>query len=433
MGCCYTQQMLRRLSEGSSLIWFSVAEARRSFRIFEIVSMDTQTYKFSRTFLFRHHTLKTLRDILSHYKGGVPTHKRTPQWFLEHYFRGFAYPSHRRWSRINSIEDADSSDEGPNQMSNSRPANAQTHRPRHLRVVHKNEVWSIFASHADWIFSLVQDHKDLKGEVHGYGWESFLAKVPQLRKKAMSDQGTNGRWGLRDEQKERCKTSPVVEIPVPRPTSTPKPKLQSKPQSTISTKRKRRSRSPPAHVVRGFLCASESSKYSLFVFQPSPKRHHSITATSNKGHQPHHFDHFDEHLNVYDSDFSQVSSSSERSSSDTPALSSLPLGSLLPPEMFAPPTLPADLLWHCPVGGGTCTYTVDLCSPSQDNLALVHKRVPNDSINYLLNKDWKCNDEQVMMVFYEIVNAHWEDHLRTELDIEYVRRGDAVSQRLNQY
>lgn len=395
--------------------------------------MDTQTYKFSRTFLFRHHTLKTLRDILSHYKSGVPTHKRSPQWFLEHYFHGFAYPSHRRWSRINSIEDADSSDEGPNQMLNSRPANAQTHRPRHLRVVHKNEVWSIFASHAHWIFSLVQDHKDLKSDVHSYGWESFLSKVPQLRKKAMSDQGTNGRWGLRDEQKQRCKTSPVVEIPVPRPTPTPKSKLQSKPQLILPTAHKRRSKSPPAHEVRGFFYVSESSTYSLSVFQPPPKRHHSIAAPTTKGPQPYHLDHFDENLNVYDSDFSQVSSSSHRSSSDTPTLSSLPHVSLLPPEMFAPPTLPADLLWHCPVGGGKCTYTVDLRSPSQDNLRLVDKRVPNDSIDYLLNKDWKCNDEQVMMVFYEIVNAHWEDHLKTELGIEYVRRDDAVSQRINQY
>jgi hypothetical protein len=36
----------------------------------------------------------------------------------------------------------------------------------------------------------------------------------------------------------------------------------------------------------------------------------------------------------------------------------------------------------------------------------LHKIVPNDSINYLLHRDWKCNDEQVMMIFYEIVNAH---------------------------
>jgi hypothetical protein len=203
--------------------------------------MDVQTYQLSRTFFFRYHTLRTLRDILTTYRAGVPIHKRTPQWFLDHYFHGFAYPSHCRWSRINSIEDAESSDEGPMDL-DQRPASAQTHRPRYLRVVHKNEVWSIFASHSAWLFWLVQEHKDLKGEASGYGWESFLAKVPQLRKRAISDQDTNGRWGLEDELGPLCKFSSVVEISNP----------QATPQSTVSKKRKRISKSPPA-PVRGSL------------------------------------------------------------------------------------------------------------------------------------------------------------------------------------
>jgi hypothetical protein len=43
-----------------------------------------------------------------------------------------------------------------------------------------------------------------------------------------------------------------------------------------------------------------------------------------------------------------------------------------------------------------------------------------------LERNWKSNDEQVYMVFCEMVNAHWEDHLK-ELDIKYVRQGDTVS------
>jgi hypothetical protein len=50
----------------------------------------------------------------------------------------------------------------------------------HLGVVHKNEVYSIFVSHSEWIYSLKESHKDLKGKVHGYSWENFLSKVPQL-------------------------------------------------------------------------------------------------------------------------------------------------------------------------------------------------------------------------------------------------------------
>ena len=247
MDYCSIRQTQQRLGNVCSHTWLFVTEVRHSFRNFEIVSIDVETYKLSRTFLFRHHTLRVMRDILSNYKSGVPTHKRTPQWFIDQYFRGFAYPPHRCWSRINSIEDAESSDEGPDDLvriSRSRPANAQTHRPRHLRIVHQNEVWSIFASHSEWIYSLVQNHKDLKGDIHGYSWESFLSKIPQLRKKAMSDEGTNGRWGLRDEQ-DGFQTKLVADIPasIPKPISQP----------SASKKRKHQTRSPPA-CVSGFLC-----------------------------------------------------------------------------------------------------------------------------------------------------------------------------------
>ena len=371
-----------------------------------------------------------MRDILSNYMGGVPTYRRSPQWFLEHYFRGFAYPSCRRWSRVHTLEDAESCDEGSShfdQVTISRPTNAQTHRPRHLRIVHKNEVWSILASHSDWLFSLVRKHKDLKGQVNAILWESFHAKVPALQKKALSDQGTHGRWGLQDEHWQRG--VPVAGIPAPA--SLPKPV----PAKLTSKKRKQRSKSPTTQVSR-FLCTS--SQYSSFAFQPSPKRQSvaltvaesptlSSTQAPTRGCFDAHLINFeDTPENAYDSDFSQVSTTSCHSSSDTPALHALALCNLLPPEMFMPPALPADMVWHCPVGGGKCTYVINLCSLSQDDLGLIHHHVPIDGINYLLHKNWKCSDEQVMMVFYEIVNAHWEEHLQG-LGIKYVRQNDVVS------
>ena len=68
--------------------------------------------------------------------------------------------------------------------------------------------------------------------------------------------------------------------------------------------------------------------------------------------------------------------------------------------MTTPPTLPADMLWHCPVGGGTCSYLIDMCSHAGDN-------------------------EQIMTMFYELVHAHWGTHLK-ELGLKYVRRNDVV-------
>jgi len=94
--------------------------------------------------------------------------------------------------------------------------------------------------------------------------------------------------------------------------------------------------------------------------------------------------------------------------------------------MFNPPTIPADLLWHCPVGEGTCSYTINLYAPSNANLKSISTIIPQDEVIYLLEKQWKSNNEQVCMIFYEMVNAHWEDHLK-ELDIKHVDQGSTVS------
>jgi hypothetical protein len=125
--------------------------------------------------------------------------------------------------------------------------------------------------------------------------------------------------------------------------------------------------------------------------------------------------------NIYDSDFSQGSLS------PTPSPPDPSLIALIPNEMFHPPTIPADLLWHCSIGGGTCSYTIDLHAPSATNLRSINIIGPQaqDAI-YLLEKQWKSNDKQLCIIFYEMVNAHWEDHLK-ELDIRHVRQGDAVS------
>jgi hypothetical protein len=94
--------------------------------------------------------------------------------------------------------------------------------------------------------------------------------------------------------------------------------------------------------------------------------------------------------------------------------------------MFVAPTLPADLIWHCPIGSGACLYIIDLCTPSDANLKVISAVVPsNDRISFL-EKEWKSNDEQLYTIFYELVDAHWGDHLK-ELDIKHVKQGNNVS------
>ena len=93
--------------------------------------------------------------------------------------------------------------------------------------------------------------------------------------------------------------------------------------------------------------------------------------------------------------------------------------------MLIAPTLPPDMLWHCPVGG-TCLYVINMYAPSGTNLRSISATVPQNEVVQFLKKGWKSNDEQVYTIFCEMVNAHWEDHLK-ELDIKYVHQGDAVS------
>jgi hypothetical protein len=213
--------------------------------------MDVETYRLSRTFLFRHHTLRALRDILTSYGDGVSVDKRTPSWFLDHYILSYAYPPHSKWHRINSLEDVESSDEdfggSQNQISIPRPDDAQTTRPRHLRTVHRNEIWSIFASHSEWIFSLIQKHKDLKDKVDASTWGTFLMQVPRLRQRALLDAGTDGKWGLRDEQKGGYQISKAVSVD-----DLPKYQPEIKPITSMGLKHKQKS--PSSIHVRGFLC-----------------------------------------------------------------------------------------------------------------------------------------------------------------------------------
>lgn len=393
-----TASFMRSDLAPNGLLFHTANVDKTKFRIYQIVSMDVETYKLSRTFLFRHHTLRTMRDILDRAAAaGVPASQCTPQWFIDQYIGHHAYPSRSKWQRINFLEGVESSDEGfniPSQQT-SRPPDAQTHMPRHLRKVHKNEVWSIFASHSEWILSLVENHKDLKGKVNGQSWKIFLMTVPQLRERALFDQDTDGRWGIKDEKGEQTNKQLISKIL--------SPSLFNKASQPIIPK------------VKKYKKKKSSIKNPISVTVDSFKAPINTSQTE------------DQLDNIYDSDFTQGSLSPtpcHTGSTIHPPPSSDPsLFALIPHEMFNPPTIPANLLWHCPIGGGTCSYTINLCAPSNTNLRSISTMVPQDEAIYLLEKQWKGDNEQVCMIFYEMVNAHWEDHLK-ELDIKHVDQGD---------
>ncbi|KAI9512594.1 hypothetical protein F5148DRAFT_1162695 [Russula earlei] len=400
-----TASFMRSDLAPDGLIFHSANAAKNKFRVYQIISMDIETYSLSRSFLFRHHTLRVMRDILNNQGARVSAQRCTPQWFIDQYLHHYAYPSHSRWQRINYLEGAASSDDDSShyQIPDDHPPDAQTHRPRHLRRVHKNEVWSIFVSHSEWIMSLVEKHKDLKSKVNTQSWRIFLMQVPQLRKGAILDEDTNGRWGLKDDYNETGNTVTGNASSLPLPV----PKVDS---SSRSYKKKKKS----------------SFKVVVPVMQT-----HSIPPSQGTITAPKAEDQLD---NIYDSDFTQGSPSptsyhatttSWPKSSDTACAPALDpsLYALLPPELFVAPLLPTDMLWQCTIGG-ICSYVIDMCSPSADNLKIINAVFPQEFTQFL-EKGWKGNDEQVYMMFYEMVDAHYKDHLK-ELDIKHVvRDGDA--------
>jgi hypothetical protein len=214
--------------------------------------MDVETYKLSRTFLFRHHTLRTMRDILNtDAAAGVSASQRTPQWFIDQYLDHCAYPSHFKWQRVNFLEEADSSDEGTCMPAGqpSRPSDAQTQTPRHFRQVHKNELWSIFISHSEWILSLIENHKDLKSKVNSHSWKIFFLRASQLRQQALSDQDTDGRWGIKDEYNEQLNKQFISNIPSP-----PSPSPSKKTAAQLSISKVKKSKTEKSYAkVRNFI------------------------------------------------------------------------------------------------------------------------------------------------------------------------------------
>lgn len=215
--------------------------------------MDVETYKLSRTFLFRHHTLRTMRDILNRAAAaGVPANRCGAQWFIDQYSSHHAYPPQSKWQRMNFLEGVESSDEGSSMPAEqtSRPTDAQTRMPRHLRTVHKNEIWSIFASHSEWIMSLIENHKDLKSKVNGQSWRKFLMTIPQHRQRALYDHDTDGRWGIKDEKEsEQMDKRLIFNILSP---SLPNKAAASTSQPTTSKVKKDKMR-VSSIIVRGFL------------------------------------------------------------------------------------------------------------------------------------------------------------------------------------
>lgn len=118
---------------------------------------------------------------------------------------------------------------------------------------------------------------------------------------------------------------------------------------------------------------------------------------------------------VYDSDFSEESTSEESGESDS--VESID-GSVIPSFCFQAPELPAgSFTWRCP---GKCGYSIDLLDLKEENTV----GLSQDTVEKLLVKSWGSIKEGfVQQSLAHMVHKHYYQHLR-DAGIELVRKNN---------
>lgn len=192
-------------------------------RIYEILSLDTETYELSRTFLYRYHTLHTLEELHNRDQSRTPRNKRTPDWFASRYLHWQSYaPPTSRWRRTYYLEDAVDSDSGsdivdidpeeyktkecyrvPDEAKDpedrARRAGRQTRVPRRVRKPHRAEILSVFASHCEWIIMEQMKRQKHKRILDVDIWQKWRNAVVLKGRRVARARRPRVKWGVRDE------------------------------------------------------------------------------------------------------------------------------------------------------------------------------------------------------------------------------------------
>ena len=153
-----------------------------SFRIYEVISLDVQTYEKSRKFLSRYQLLAVLEQIVRSDPHKTRVEERDIDYFVDGYLARFREQDRHHRHIFDPENDSDVDDEG------------NTYQPRYLRHVPRAEVFGIFAAQAEWILA---DQLLKRGEkllVNLSKWHSFCQTVKVARQDARND-GVR-RWGL---------------------------------------------------------------------------------------------------------------------------------------------------------------------------------------------------------------------------------------------
>ncbi|KAI0335253.1 hypothetical protein GY45DRAFT_1366832 [Cubamyces sp. BRFM 1775] len=367
-----------------------VSGRTESYRRFTVESLHIHTFKRSRLYLARYRLYNVMTNLLCldaglnhHQSNKTPLSKRTPDWFIDLYMTHMA--QHGATRRHRPVHDSDSdSDIEPHSGGRMRDAREHT-----LRHVSRAEVYSLFATHAEWVVQEVaalRMHKWLDVDL----WKRWLVDIRRIRRLAARE---GVQWGVSDGV-EVSLGSIDEEIP---PVAPPKPKKGKKTHQTrVQTRNSSRA------------STSSSTRRST----NSPALNAPAPAPAYRAPSP-MFD--DTMLRTYDSDFSTASTPPGSPSSSSSGLpDSRPASpvdpdivALIPSEFYVPPQVSATFQWACPVQ--ECGYLIDLLHLTEENLAT--EDVTEDEKRRLKGRRWNIREDWVREAFGYMVDKHLLKHL----------------------
>ncbi|KAF5370224.1 hypothetical protein D9615_010088 [Tricholomella constricta] len=311
----------------------------RSDRMYDVRSLDVRTFKTSQNFLARYRLWALIDEIIMTDPDQTAVEKRTIDWLVNNYLHRFKERDINRGFFTLSCCDE------------------RMTRQRFLRHVPRAEVVGLFAAHADWLLAqqLAPNTGTLR-KVNIRKWIKFCAQVATARLEASNE---NSPWGL-----------PYGGIPS---------------EDVLDLSRFGQTKKFWDNKIKNALKKSNS--------RPKPASNQALPnndrRSTTKRRQPEF---------IYDSDFSEVSTSACSDSSDDEHLTS---AESVPAFCLQPPTIPIGRFeWQCP----GCNYIIDFLDLSEENT----QALSSADARHLNEKSWKSvRDERVQRAFFVMVSDHY--------------------------
>ncbi|RDB28883.1 hypothetical protein Hypma_015527 [Hypsizygus marmoreus] len=324
-------------------------------RMFNVISLDSATFASSENFFTRYRLWALVDEIIRTDPDKTPLEGRTINWLLKRYMKNF-----RRRDRTERLICTDAN------------LDSLTTTKRHLRHIHRSEILGVIAAHADWLLAqqLAPNHAAFQ-KLNIAKWISFCRQVKIARKDARRKKV---HWG--------------------EPTG-----FTSKQDDyDLDLSRFGNTRDFWEKRIRNALKPSKSK-----TRQPSP----SIEEPNVRNtHKP---------TFIYDSDFSEASTSGESDSETEESTTSF----------CTFPTIPAGRFeWQC----DRCNYTIDFLALAEENV----KDLPHHIAERLRGFSWGSKDDEDVKIALRIMTkTHFNQIHRRGVPQRDKRRARSVERHVD--